>query len=178
MSVPPTTFSSEEIEHAFRAMWQVGPVGEDWFAQAKLYTDDCVYFDHFYGTMTAEQFGPWCDALMNEQFPELYTAYQWHVVDGDSVVVLVQNRRDNPDPAGPPYFDFPSITVYRYGGGGRWAGERDYWNMDEAVAAGRRYRAACAEHDPDHPARRSRLHWPDHPDWAHPSSAARDRSAR
>jgi ketosteroid isomerase-like protein len=149
-------YPRDDVEYAFQTLWQVGPVGEDWLAQVHLYTDDCVYFDHHYGTMNPEQFGQWCDALMNEQFPELYTVYEWHKVDGDDVVVLMQNRRDNPDPDGPPYFDFPSISVYRYGGDGRFSSERDY-------------RDACARHDPDHPSRRSRLHWPEGPPWARPS---------
>jgi hypothetical protein len=85
-------YSREEVEHAFQHLWQVGPVGEDWEAQVGLYTDDCVYFDHHYGTMNPEEFGTWCNQLMNEQFPELYTAYEWHKIDGDEVVVLMQNR--------------------------------------------------------------------------------------
>ena len=158
----------EEVEGAFRHLWSVGAVGEDWKAQADLYTEDCVYFDHHYGTMTRHEFRDWCTELMKTKFPELYTVYQWHVVDGASVVALMQNRRDNPDPAGPPYFDFPSISFFRYGGDGKWAEERDFWSMAEAVDVGRRYRDACDRCDPDHPQRRSRLHWPDHPAWARP----------
>jgi ketosteroid isomerase-like protein len=161
-------YPREEVEAAFQHLWQVGPVGEDWLAQVDLYTDDCVYFDHHYGTMDPKAFGAWCHSLMNEEFPEMYTVYEWHVVDGDEVVVLMQNRRDNPDPAGPPYFDFPSISVYRYGGDGRFASERDYWDMAQAVEVGRRYRDACMAHDPDHKSRRSRLHWPERPAWARP----------
>jgi hypothetical protein len=162
-------YPREEVEQAFQHLWQVGPVGEDWLAQVNLYTDDCVYFDHHYGTMDPVEFGAWCAKLMNEDFPELYTVYEWHKVDGDDVVVLMQNRRDNPDPAGPAYFDFPSISVYRYGGGGRFASERDYWDIGQAVEVGRKYRDACARCDPAHPSRRSRLHWPEHPAWARPS---------
>ena len=130
-------YTRDEIEDAFRHLWQVGPVGEDWTAQVDLYTDDCVYFDHHYGTMDPEEFGSWCNTLMNEQFPELYTAYEWHKIDGDEVVVLMQNRRDNPDPSGPPYLDFPvsaftatagtagspaSATIGTWGRPSRWAG--------------------------------------------------------
>src|ERR1700722_5706630 len=101
---------------------------------------------------------------MNVQFPELYTVYEFHKIDGDDVVLLAQNRRDNPDPAGQPYFDFPSVSVYTYGGNGQFSGERDYWDMGQAVEMGKRYRDACERHDPEHPSRRSRLHWPEHPD--------------
>lgn len=162
------SFSKEEVDRAFQHLWFTGAVSENWSGQADLYTDDCVYFDHHYGTMTREEFRTWCNKLMTSQFPELYTVYQWHVVDGDCVVALMQNRRDNPDPAGPPYIDFPSVSVFRYAGAGRWSEERDYWSMDEAVTAGRRYQQACARHDPGHPSRRSRLHWPEHPGWARP----------
>jgi hypothetical protein len=164
-----STFPRQEIEEAFRHLWRVGPVGEDWLAQVELYTDDCVYFDHHYGTMDPRQFGTWCVELMNVQFPELYTVYEWHKIDGDDVVLLAQNRRDNPDPSGPPYFDFPSVSVYTYGGNGRFSAERDYWDMGQAVEIGKRYRDACERHDPEHPSRRSRLHWPEYPDWAHPA---------
>ena len=121
--------------------------------------------------MNPAEFGVWCAKLMNEDFPELYTVYEWHKVDGDEVVVLMQNRRDNPDPSGPAYLDFPSISVYRYGGRGQFASERDYWDMGQAVEVGRMYRDACARHDPAHPSRRSRMHWPEHPDWARPGPA-------
>jgi len=158
-----------EVEAAFEHLWRVGPVGEDWDAQADLYTEDCVYVDHHYGIMTREQFRPWCIALMTEQFPELYTAYEWHVVDGDEVVALMQNRRDNPDPDGPATIDFPSVSIFTYAGGGRWGAERDFWSLEQAADAGRRYREACRRVDPGHPARRSRLHWPPRPVWAHPA---------
>jgi ketosteroid isomerase-like protein len=164
------SYPAEEIEEAFRYLWQVGPVGEDWTAQMDLYTDDCVYFDHHYGTMTPAQFGEWCEELMKVQFPELYTVYEWHKIDGDQVMLLAQNRRDSPDPDGPAYLDFPSVSIYTYGGGGKWSAERDFWDMGQAVAIGRRYRELCERHDPEHPSRRSRLHWPASPDWARPAS--------
>jgi len=119
-------FDKEEVEAAFVHLWRTGAAGEDWDAQADLYSEDVDYVDHFYGKMDREQFRMWCKQLMLEQFPELYTAYEWHVVDGDQVVALMQNRRDNPDPEGPPYIDFPSISLFTYGGNGLWAAERDY----------------------------------------------------
>lgn len=165
------TFDADEVEAAFRHLWQVGPVGEDWDAQADLYTDDAVYVDHFYGRMTMDEFRVWCRDLMSNQFPELYTVYEWHLVDGARVVVHMQNRRDNPEPGAPP-IDFPGVTIYEYGGGGRWRAETDYWSMHEAAATRRTYAEAVARFDPDHPGRRSRLHWPDGPEWARPSAAS------
>lgn len=157
----------DEVEEAFRHLWRVGPVEEDWAGQAELYTDDAVYIDHYYGQKTPAEFREWCIALMTEEFPELYTVYEWHVVDGDRVIVQMQNRRDNPDPGGEP-FDFPGLTVYEYAGDGRWGYELDYWGVAEAIRTGREYRNAVARIDPDHPQRRSRLHWPASPAWARP----------
>jgi hypothetical protein len=163
MSTPPPG----EVEAAFRHLWRVGPVGEDWRAQAELYRPDATYIDHYYGPMSMAEFVPWCERLMSEQFPELYTVYEWHIVDGKRVVVHMLNRRDNPDPAGAP-IDFPGLSIFEYAGDGRWGYERDYWSVSEAATAGRTYRDAVARFDPGHPARRSRLHWPAAPDWAHP----------
>lgn len=161
----------DQIERAFQHLWRTGPVGEDWDAQADLCTDDCTFYDHHYGTKTREQFRRWCAELMTHEFPELYTVHEWHVVDGDRVVVSMQNRRDNPDPAGPPYLDFPSVSIFRFTEDGRCAEERDYWSMADAVETGRRYRDACMRHDPSHPSRRSRLHWPAQPSWVRPDNA-------
>lgn len=157
----------DEVEEAFRHLWRVGPVEEDWAGQAELYTDDAVYIDHYYGRKTPAEFREWCIALMTEEFPELYTVYEWHVVDGDRVIVHMQNRRDNPDPGGEP-FDFPGLTVYEYAGDGRWGYELDYWGVADAIRTGREYRDVVARIDPDHPQRRSRLHWPTSPAWARP----------
>jgi SnoaL-like domain len=85
-----------EVEEAFRHLWRVGPVGEDWAAQAALFTEDAVYIDHYYGRRTPAEFLTWCTQLMNEEFPEIYTVYEWHVVDGNRVVA---NRPRLGDPA-------------------------------------------------------------------------------
>jgi hypothetical protein len=162
------SFDVDEVEEAFHHLWQVGPVGEDWAAQAQLYTDDAVYMDHHYGRMAMDEFVRWCTDLMAGQFPELYTAYDWHVVDGHRVIVHMQNRRDNPEPGAPP-IDFPGLSVFEYAGGGRWSAETDYWSMREAVAAGKRYEEALARLDPGHRERRTRDHWPAAPAWARPS---------
>ena len=45
------------------------------------------------------------------EYGEIYTAYEWHMIDDDGrVVVYMQNRRDNPEPGAPP-IDFPGMTV-------------------------------------------------------------------
>ena len=154
----------DELEQAFRAYWQAGAVGEDWDAWADRFTEDCVYVEHVYGTMRGrETVRAWIKPIM-EKYGELYTAYEWHVVDpaGGRVVVYMQNRRD--DPAGGPPIDFPGVTILDYGGDGRWRREEDFWSTRGREEAMRRYQAAGAA-DPAHPARRTRLHWGGGPPW-------------
>jgi hypothetical protein len=93
--------------------------------------------------------------------------YDWHVIDGDVVVFHCQNRRDNPDDEGPPYFDFPGLSVLRYAGDGRWASEEDYWDRDGARRTSAQYAAACESAGAAEPWQRmTRRFWPDGPDWA------------
>ena len=42
----------EEVEEAFRHYFMTGPVEEDWIAWSKLFTDDAVYWDHYWGRFT------------------------------------------------------------------------------------------------------------------------------
>ena len=42
-------FDRNEVEAAFRHYFITGIVMEDWIAWSKLFTDDAVYFDHYYG---------------------------------------------------------------------------------------------------------------------------------
>src|SRR5436305_2562705 len=98
--------SRDEVEEAFRNYWRVGAVGEAWPAWADLFTDDATYTEHVLGSMRgSDEIKQWIVAIM-AAYPEIYTAYEWHAIDGDRVVVYMQNRRDNPDPSAPP-IDFP-----------------------------------------------------------------------
>lgn len=157
-----------EVEAAFRTYWQTGAVGEDWNAWADLFTDDAEYVEHVLGNMHGrDEIKRWIVKIMND-FPELYTFYEWHMVDGDRVVVYMQNRRDHPDPAQPP-IDFPGITVLNYAGDGKWSLEEDYWAYTKAVKASQEYAEACAQYDADHAEKRTRNNWPDGPSWARPA---------
>ena len=75
------TFGHQELEQAFRVYWRTGAVGEDWDAWADLFTEDCVYVEHFYGTMRGrETVRAWIKPIM-AKYGEIYTAYEWHVID-------------------------------------------------------------------------------------------------
>lgn len=156
-----------EVEAAFRTYWQTGAVGEDWNAWADLFTEDAEYVEHVLGSMHGRrEIKPWIIKIMDD-FSELYTYYEWHMVDGDRVVVYMQNRRDHPDATQPP-IDFPGITILHYAGNGQWDLEEDYWAFSLATKASKEYAAACAEFDPGHAHKRTRQNWPASPAWAHP----------
>jgi SnoaL-like protein len=159
------TFSREELEQAFRTYWRTGAVGEDWDAWADLFTEDCLYVEHMYGTMRGrETVRGWIVPIM-EKYRELYTGYEWHAIDADGgrVFLYVQNRRDHPSGSGT--IDFPGITILDYAGGSRWSKEEDFWSAKEREAAMREYQAACREHDPEHAEKHTRSNWGNGPEW-------------
>jgi SnoaL-like domain len=158
-------WSHDELEEAFRTYWRTGAVGEDWDAWVDLFTEDAQYREHQLGPKAGrEAIRAWIKPIM-ANFGEIYTAYEWHVVDeaAGRVVVYMQNRRDHPSGAGT--VDFPGVTILEYAGGGRWRVEEDFWSVTEAEAAGKAYATACAQHDPEHPKKRTRLDWGRGPEW-------------
>jgi len=163
----PRDFPRDEVENAFTHWWRVGNVGEDFAAWTQLFVPDVSYHDYFWGPLHGrEEVDLWIHAVM-KGVPEIYTIYDWHVIEGDRVVFHCQNRRDNPDPDGPPYFDFPGLSVLRYAGDGLWASEEDYWDRDGARRTSVDYRAACERMGvTEARARMTRRHWPDGPEWA------------
>ncbi len=73
------------------------------------------------------------------EYGEMYTAYEWHMVDDTGrVVVYMQNRRDNPEPGAPP-IDFPGMTVLQYAGNGQFSLEEDFWSLTEGGATFKEY---------------------------------------
>jgi ketosteroid isomerase-like protein len=161
-----TGHARDEVEAAFRHYFLTGPVYEDWVAWSRLFTDDAVYFDHYYGRFR----GPAEIQLFLESTMmfgrHCYTALEWYTIEGDRVVWKGLNRADHPDPAQPP-FEFPSLQILEYAGDGKWRSEEDWWIPSEMVAFAKSYAAACREIDPDFPMRLSRRHWGDI-EWARP----------
>jgi len=159
------TFSQQELEQAFRVYWRTGAVGEDWDAWADLFTEDCVYVEHFYGTMRGrETVRAWIKPIM-AKYGEIYTSYEWHVVDAERglVVFYMQNRRDHP--GGQGTIDFPGVSILEYAGGGKWRSEEDFWSVTGREKAMRAYEEACRRYDPDHARKRTRRDWGNGPEW-------------
>jgi hypothetical protein len=158
-------FPHDEIEAAFIRYWRAGAVGEDWDAWADRFTEDAVYVEHVLGTMHGrEAIRAWIKPIM-ARFGELYTAYEWHMIDAAAgrVCVYMQNRRDHP--SGQGTIDFPGITILQYAGGGRFGYEEDYWAVPGAQRAAEAYAAACKTHDPDHKRKQTRRDWGRGPAW-------------
>jgi hypothetical protein len=162
---PMGRFSREELEHAFRTYWRTGAVGENWDAWADLFTEDATYIERVLGPKSGrEEIRAWIKPIMAE-YGELYTAYEWHVVDeeNDRIIVYMQNRRDHP--SGEGTIDFPGVTILGYSGDGRFWLEEDFWSLTEGQRTSKEYAEACEKFDPDHPRKRTRFHWGNGPDW-------------
>jgi hypothetical protein len=161
-----TRFSRTEVDAEFQRMWSIGSVGEQWTAWTELFTPDVFYHDPFWGPLHGrEEVDAWINAVM-KGVPDIYTVYDWHTVDDDVVVFHYQNRRDNPDSEGPPYWDFPGLSVIWYAGDGLWRAEEDYWDRDGARRTSRDYFAACQRAGVTDPIdRMTRRHWGPGPEW-------------
>lgn len=158
-------FTRDELDDAFRTYWRTGAAGEDWDAWADLFTEDCTYFEHWYGRMQGrETVRQWIVPLMGK-YREIYTAYEWHVVDDERgrVVFYVQNRRDHP--SGKGTCDFPGVSILEYAGNGKWKREEDYWAVKAREVAMKEYEEACRRFDPEHPRKATRFDWNDGPAW-------------
>lgn len=159
------SYPIEEVEKAFRTYWSTGAVGEDWDAWADLFTEDADYVEHVLGNLKGrEAIRQWIKPIMAE-YGELYTVYEWHMVEPSGrVVVYMQNRRDHP--SGEGVMDFPGITILQYAGGGKWSKEEDYWAVPTAFRITEEYAAARAKSDPGHKEKRTRKNWGNGPAWA------------
>jgi hypothetical protein len=121
-----TELAREEVEAAFQRFWTVGNLDENWREWPAFFTSDVHYVEHIYGEMRGrEAVQQWITKLM-EQHRDVHAVIDWYMIRGNRVVVNMQNRYYNPDPAGAP-FDFPGITILEYAGDGLFGYEEDYW---------------------------------------------------
>jgi hypothetical protein len=163
-----STFDRAEVEEAFRTYYLTGPVEENWNAWSNLFTDDATYLDHYWGTFRGPaEIEKFLDVTMSYA-PGVYTPLVWYVIEGDRVVWRGINRADNPDPHGEE-LGFPSLQLLVYAGGGKWKSEEDWWIAHESKLFAQKYAEACAQIDPDFPAKMTRNDWGSWVDWAHPS---------
>ncbi|MHB8669736.1 MAG: nuclear transport factor 2 family protein, partial [Acidimicrobiales bacterium] len=124
------TFSREEVEAEF---WNYVRRGEakDWSAWADQFTEDALYVEHEMGTFRGrEEIRRWIVPTM-EPVADMEFPVEWHLIEGERVVFLAQNRLPHPGGSGEP-FQFASVSVLHYAGGGRWSYEEDIYNAKEA----------------------------------------------
>jgi hypothetical protein len=160
-------FSREEVEEAFRNYFMTGVVNEDWIGWSQLFSDDAVYWDHYWGKFRGpEEIQRFLEETMSFA-PGVYTVLEWYVIDGGRVVWKGRNRADNPEPGGPT-LEFPSLQIMQYAGGGKWSSEEDWWIFYEMQRFGRQYMEACKAYDPERPQKMTRLDWGPWVDWARP----------
>src|SRR5690349_23307030 len=169
-------YDVNEVEQAFQQYWRLGAVGENWDVWCDTcFTEDVLYIEHILGNKEGrEAVRAWIKPTMRD-YGEMYTAYEWHMVEPSGrVVVYMQNRRDNPDPNGAP-IDFPGITVLQYAGNGMFSLEEDFWSLVEGTRTMKQYMQACKEFDPDAPTKRTRKNWGSGPDWTQGAATYADR---
>jgi hypothetical protein len=160
-------FSREEVEAAFKHYFMVGPVMEDWIAWSQLFTDDAVYFDHYYGRFHGpKEIEMFLESTMM-QGRHCYTQLVWYNIEGNRIVWKALNTADHPDPSQPP-FVFPSLQIIEFAGDGKWKSEEDWWIQAEMVTFAKQYWKACQASDPDFPDKMTRRHWGEI-EWARPN---------
>jgi hypothetical protein len=160
------TFDRDDVEAAFRTYWQLGAVNEDWDVWCDTcFTEDVTYIEHILGNKQGrETVRNWIKPTMAD-YGEMYTAYEWHMVDVTGrVVVYMQNRRDNPEPGAPP-IDFPGMTVLQYAGNGQFSLEEDFWSWTEGGATFKEYVDQSKKFDKDFRHKRTRRSWGNGPEW-------------
>jgi hypothetical protein len=160
-------FAPEEIDEAFQHYWRLGGAGERWNEFSDLYTPDAILIDQVIQGVKRgrDEIRAYLDRVMNREMPALYTVYDWHTIQGNCVSNGMINRFDNPEPGGAP-LDFPGVTIQVYAGDGLWCHQEDYYSWEGMQHVLSEYERLCEQFDPDHPKRRTRLHWPSDPDWA------------
>ena len=125
-----------EVEREFAAYVERGRTAVatgDWATWAAQFTEDARYHEHHYGKFEGRAaIREWITGVM-QPFPAMDFPVEWHIVDGNRVVMLCQNRL--PDPVGDDRtFQFPTLVVLHYAGGGQWSYEEDIYNPSEAPA--------------------------------------------
>lgn len=160
------SFDRGEIEEAFRHWWQVGNIEEDFAGWSDLFTTDADYIEHYWGRFKGSaEIKVFVQSVM-KSMPEVYSVLEWYVIGDDKVCFYVQNRRDNPDPDGVPYFDVPQISTIWYAGDGLWSREEAFWSVTAARSTKDAFEAAVAKMGLAPLELMTRKHWPTTPEWA------------
>ena len=151
-------FARDEVEAAFREYVRRANIN-DWDLWAAMFTDECLYVDHHFGTFTRRvDIRDWMTPLMATQ-PEMRFIPEWHAIEGDLVVNYNWNRWPNPDGSFEPYdqpdngipntnyrYQFPCVTLNRYAGDGLFWFEEDLYSPSAYVEILTQWKADMTAH--------------------------------
>jgi hypothetical protein len=139
------TVDEREVHAAFREHWTVGSLEERWAEWPDRLTPDVEYVEHVFGEMRGrDQVRAWITELMVLR-ADVHAVLDWYMVQGSRVVLNMQNRYYNPDPAG-VHFDFPGLTVLTYAGDGLFGRQEDYWCVRTSKTAYAAWSDAVTRH--------------------------------
>lgn len=130
-------FPLDELKEAFEVFCRVGnecAAIDDYNAFADLFTEDCLYVEHFYGTMRGrEAVRDWIVPLMRE-YPisemERYTN-DWEYFDEANGRVVFCPRTHMADPGDGSQHSEVNWSLVEYAGNGLWSMEEDIYNPEE-----------------------------------------------
>ena len=131
----------DEVEAEFQRYVE-RTAANDWDAWADQFTDDARYVEHGLGTFEGrEAIRTWIVAAMAPAAGGISFPVDWHVIDGDRVVMYHWNTFATlPGMTGE--YRFAVVTILHYAGGGQWSYQEDMYNAKEADAVLAEYLAA------------------------------------
>ena len=142
----PERFPRTEVESAFRHYWEVGNVREQWAEWADCFTEDVVYEERVYGAMHGrEAVRAWITQTM-QRHPHVHGVLSWYVIDGNRVVYGMHNRYYNPEGPNALPLDFSGISQVMYAGNGLFGYQEDYWDVQAAKLAHKRFQQLLRQH--------------------------------
>ena len=146
-------WSRQELEQAFADYQAAGARAAqsgDWRAWADVFTEDAVWVEHHYGTITGRE-------AIREKIHEVMSTYpgnqmtafpiDWYIVDEDRgwIVCCVWNQLS--DPGDGSVHQAYNFTLLKYAGEGRFSYEEDIYNpasFAEAVMGWEKRKAELA----------------------------------
>ena len=134
-----------EVEASYRDYVERANSG-DWDSWCNIFTEDVLYVDHHFGVFRGRaEVRKWMVPLMAGQ-PEMKFPAGWYLIAGDLLINYNWNRWPNPDGTGEPYggfacgapldkyrYQFPCVTINRYGGHGLFSYEEDFYSAPAYV---------------------------------------------
>ena len=132
-------WSRKEIEEAFehyqRVALEAGKTG-DWNAWADLFTEDCTYVEHQFGTFGGrEAIRRFWNKVM-KRYPNCEVKYypvEWYIIDEERgwVACYVWNRMS--DPGDGSLHQAGNMTLLKYAGNGQWLYEEDAYDRQNMI---------------------------------------------